>query len=167
MDIVAALSEGKRGAVARSTDVANYVIAEPTNLANLIDALSVEDSIVVSHAAHACLTIFEIRCDLLVPYKQHLLSILLQRDQWELIEQLSKIIPHLGCTSAEGNALWIRLLSIVENGRSSIARTCALQALADMADLDPVYEPYAARAIHYALEKGTKAMQARARKFLN
>ncbi|MEX0298021.1 MAG: hypothetical protein AB3N28_03055 [Kordiimonas sp.] len=167
MDIFAALSEGKRGAVARSTEVALHIIATPSDLQILIDALSFDDPVVVSHAAHACLTIFKTHPHLLVPFKLHLLSMLLQRDQWELIEQLSKIIPQLGCTSAEGNALWIRLLSIVETGSSSIARTCALQALADMAALDPVYEPYAARAIHYALEKGTKAMQARARKFLN
>lgn len=166
MDIFLALAEGKRGAIARSNEVAAHILENPAHMPTLIGALSVTDTIVVSHAAHACLTVYKKSPDLLVPYKNTLLALLEGQNQWELIEQLSKIVPFLACTVEENAALTARLVSIVESGKSSIARTCALQALVDMAALDGIHRQMADKALAYALAHGTKAMQARARKLM-
>lgn len=164
MDIIATLAEGKRGSVARASDVMHYVRGKPEALGSLIEALSSSDATVVAHAAHACLSIFKACPDRLLPYRKALLAVLLQRDQWELIEQLTKILPQLGYSDEERQGLSARLMDVVENGASSIARTCALQGLVDLAAIDELYEANASQAIEYALESGTKAMKARARK---
>tara|TARA_R110002096_G_scaffold169810_14_gene341659 strand:- start:465 stop:971 length:507 start_codon:yes stop_codon:yes gene_type:complete len=164
MEIIAALAEGKRSAIAGSSDVAHYVVGKPEAVGLLIEALSSSDAIVAAHAAHACLSVFKACPDRLLPYRKTLLAVLHQRDQWELIEQLTKIVPQLGCTDEEQKSLSRRLMDVVGYGTSSIARTCALQGLVDLASIDEFYETNASQAIAYALENGTKAMKARARK---
>lgn len=166
MDILRELAEGKRGAVARSSAVAAYVLEHPAELSNLIAALSLRDAIVVSHAAHAMLTVFKRAPDLFQEHRDALLAILQKQDQWEVIEQLSKILPHLGLGAADRHKLLVRLQTLFEEHRSSIARTCALQAIVDMADLDDAFDDAATAALKLALETGSKAMQARARNLM-
>lgn len=166
MDVIGALAEGKRGAVARSTEVANYILQSPAEVSTLIEALQVSDEVIVSHAAHAIHTIFQINSALLVPHKDILLTILLENDQWEIIEQLCKIMPFVGCSDSQIAMLTDHLLTVVVEGKSSIGRTCALEAIVRVAEAESFYVPKADGALKFALEKGTKAMQARARRLL-
>jgi len=166
MDIWVALAEGKRGAIARSSDVAAYIINHPAEMRTLIDAASCEDVVVVAHAVHALLTVFQHDPDLVKAFKTDLLALLLTCDQWEVIEQMCKVAPHLQCSSAEIDKLVRRLFMVVKQSRSSIARTCSLQALVDIVELYPDYQVQADEAMTFALEHGTKAMQARARNLL-
>lgn len=166
MDIWGALAEGKRGAVARSSDVAMYIMGHPDEMRTLIDAASCEDAVVVAHASHALFTVFQHDPDLVKVFKTDLLALLLSHDQWEVIEQVCKIAPYLQYSSVEIDKLVYRLLILVKESRSSIARTSSLQALADIANLYSEYEVQAYEAKAFALEYGTKAMQARARKLL-
>lgn len=166
MDIIGALSEGKRGAIARSADVAAYVAENPDELKTLVYALSYDDSTVVAHAAHALNSVFKHKPKILEPYKEDLLELLLSRDQWELTEQLCKVVPHLGCTSDELLILMEHLTELVKTGKSSIARTCALQAIADIAEIYPIYHEQVNEVFAFAMQHGTKAMQARVRNLL-
>ena len=164
-DMYEQLAEGERKAVARSTEVARRVVADPSLLPCLIDFLLSENTIVVSHAAHALLTVSKRHINLLEPHKGELISVL-SSEQWEVQEQLGKILPRLSLDKPQQVTVWERFQDIFYNGTSSIARTCALQALVDMGTNAEAYRGKAGKVIAYALENGSKAMQARARNLL-
>lgn len=159
------LAEGSRGSVAQSGKVPQAVVEDPALLETLIDCLQSDNATIVSHAAHALLTVSNMRLNLLAPHTDTLLAVL-ERDQWEILEQLAKILPQLELSGAQRDRLTERLKTVFYQGRSSIARTCALQALVDMAHEDAAIRADAGEALAFALENGSKAMQARARRLL-
>ncbi|PCI62454.1 MAG: hypothetical protein COB37_07015 [Kordiimonadales bacterium] len=166
MDVIQALSEGKRGSVARSNEVARYILQYPDEVRQLVNALAAENPAVVSHVSHACVSIFAQEPAVLRPFGAELLEALKESSQWELLHQLPKILPHLDLDAVQLTGLSDRLWHLLKNDRSSIVRTCALQALVDMAETDEKFEPRACAAMAFAFEQGSKALQARARNLL-
>ena len=160
------LAEGERKAVAKSTVVAKHVMAQPELTVHLINALETANTTVVSHSAHALHTIGKHKPAMLAPFVAELVAALLTSEQWETQEQLAKVLPVLPLDAQQQTAVWARFNDIFYNGTSSIARTCALQALVDMAARFPDYRGKASGVIAFALEQGSKAMQARARNLI-
>lgn len=159
------LAEGQRKAVAQSTAVAKIALKNPALLSTVVQALASPNKTIVSHAAHALLTIFKENPALLQPFAKELLAAF-GRGQWEILEQLSKILPGLTLTKPQQKTFLQRLEAVFYEGNSSIARTSAMQALSDLSRQHAVYRDASVRALKFALEEGSKAMQARARKLL-
>lgn len=164
-DIMEMLAEGERKAIARSTEVAAAVLARPQLIKILVEALASPNKTIVSHAAHALLTIFRKKPDLLQPFAKQLLAAFM-KDQWEVLLELAKIIPGLELKEAEQKTFVQRLEQVFYKGSSSFARTSALQALDDLAAQHKVWRNASSKALKFALEEGSKAMQARARKLI-
>lgn len=164
-DIIEMLAEGRRNAVANSTAVAKMVLKSPELAKTLVEALSSPNKTIVSHAAHALVTVFRSNPALLQPFAKHLLAAF-QAGQWETLEQLTKILPGLSLSQPQQKTFLGRLEAVLYNDKSSIARTGALQALDDMARHHAAYRQASLKALKYALEEGSKAMQARARRLL-
>ena len=160
------LAEGERKAVAKSSAVANQVIKTPMLMPDLIALLGSPNTTVASHAAHAMLTVSKHAPDLLKPYCAELVEALAS-DQWEVQEQLGKILPQLPLDTTQQASVWKRFNNIFYNGKSSIARTCALQAMVDMGSRFSACRDKASEAIVFAIENGSKAMQARARNLVS
>lgn len=164
-EIMEMLAEGERKAIAKSTAVAQAVLTNPKLVKTLVDALSSTNPTIVSHAAHALLTVFKKNPSLLRQFADQLMSAF-RRDQWEILEQLAKILPGLDLPEPKQRSLVDRLEQIFYESPSSIARTCALQALDDLGARHQVWRDRSTKAMKYAFEQGSKAMQARARKIL-
>lgn len=164
-EIMEMLAEGERKAIAKSTAVAKAVLNNPKLVKTLVDALSSTNTTIVSHAAHALLTVFRKNPELLMPFVDQLMRAF-KRDQWEILEQLAKILPGLDMPEPKQRSLVIRLEQVFYDSPSSIARTCALQALNDLGAQHQVWRDRSAKAMKFAFEHGSKAMQARARRFL-
>lgn len=160
------LAEGERKNVARSGHVAKAVLDHPSLLSDLVAALWSSDRAVVSHAAHALHTISKNSVGFLNRQRSELLAAF-ELEQWELLEQLAKFLPGLQLTRQERGQLWQRLDHVLRHSNSSIARTCALQAIVDMGLRYPEYRHQTGEALTLALLEGTKAMQARARKLIS
>ncbi|WP_286828630.1 MULTISPECIES: hypothetical protein [Kordiimonas] len=156
------LAEGDRKDVARAADAAALAEESPTVLATLIAALFHEDPATVSHAAHALMTLAKDNVILLDPHREALARAY-GLDQWEVKEQVAKILPRLSFRQSEQGRLMEEFDETLRHHESSIARTCALQAMVDMAALDPAHTEAALSALDYAIRKGSKALQARAR----
>ncbi len=162
-EIMTMLAEGQRKAVANSTIVAKIVLNSPDHVQTLVDALSSPNKTIVSHAAHALLTVFRKNPSLVQPFAKQLLAAF-GRGQWETLEQLAKILPGLKLSPPQQKTLLQRLEAVFYKDTSSIARTGALQALDDMARHHAAFRQASGRALKFAMEEGSKAMQARARK---
>jgi len=156
-------AEGDRKEIARATEAAALAEESPTVLATLVAALFHDDPATVSHAAHALMTLAKDHAPLLDPHREALARAY-GLDQWEVKEQMAKILPQLGFRRSEQGRLMEEFDETLRHHKSGIARTCALQAMVDMAALDPTHTEAALSALDYAMRKGSKALQARARK---
>lgn len=102
---------------------------------------------------------------LLKPYKTELLGLLVETEQIELRWHLAQMIPRLPLAQSERRRA-ADTLQLYLQDRSSIVRTFALQALADLSRGDAEFRPLAKEILEQSIVRGTAAMKARARKLL-
>lgn len=162
-DILALLAEGDRKEIARSGEAAAAAAECPRTLAVLVAALFHNNKTIVSHAAHALMTLAENHLTLLDPHREGLARAY-GLEQWEVKEQLAKILPRLPFTPGEQGRLVEEFDETLKGHKSAIARACALEAMVQMARTDARFLPTAREALGYAGNAESKALQARARK---
>lgn len=163
--IIKMLAGGDRRSTGHSEEVAAEVLADDSLFPDLFEGLLSDDAIIRSRAAHALMQIAPTRPDLVRPYKEVLMQDVARIKQWEVREQLCKILPRLGLTRAE-IAYAVEIFRGYLNDKSSIVRTCALQALADLTEMEPSLKPEIMPTIEELTQTGTPAMRARGRKLL-
>ncbi len=159
------LRVGDRRALGKSTYVAGLVRREPSLAPELVDVLLSEDKTAVAHAAHTLMEVATSNPEIIRPLRRKLLLELSHIAQWEVREQLCKVLPRLRLSPKERNiaaAIFVRYLA----DQSSIVRACALQGLADLAMIDPKRRPPTRKLIEAAARSGTAAVRARARRLL-
>jgi hypothetical protein len=163
---LAALLQGKdRRSIGRANEVAALVLREPRRFRELMKCLWSDDAVLRMRAADAAEKVSARKPRLLDPYKAELLGLLAETGQIELRWHLALMVPRLSLTRAE------RLRSTEEFRRyledsSSILKTFAIQALADLAKDEQSLLPEVRELLEQAARTGTPAMRARARKLL-
>lgn len=160
------LTGGDRRSIGRANEVVKLVLAQPVLFSHLIEALHAADPLVRMRAADAAEKVSLKRPDLLRPFKTRLLRLLEQADQQELRWHLAQMVPRLSLTAQDR----VRAGSALRNylsDRSSIVKTCALQALAEIAEKDESLLSQTKALLEDSLRTGTAAMKARARRLLH
>jgi hypothetical protein len=165
MKIAALLAGGDRRSIGRSNQVAAQISGHPERLGELILCLWSEDPIVRMRAADAAEKVSALRPEILAPFKSELLGLLLEADQQEMRWHLTQMIPRLRLNSAERRRATAALRSFLSDD-SSIVKTCAMQALADLAGPDSRSRSEVAALIEELVRTGTPAMRASGRKLL-
>ena len=163
--VSALLRGGDRRPIGRSSQIVHLVLRAPGRFAELIECLWSDDPIVRMRAADAAEKISAVQPDLLKPYKTELLGVLAEAEQIELRWHLAQMIPRLPITKPEIVRAAQTLQGYLED-RSSIVRTFALQALADLSRKDAELRPMVMELLEQSMVRGTAAMKARARKLL-
>jgi len=159
------LSGGDRRSIGRSSHVVKLVLRAPRRFAELIECLWSDDPIVRMRAADAAEKVSAAQRELLKPYKTELLGLLAETGQIELRWHLAQMIPRLPLTQGERRRVTNAFQRCLED-RSSIVRTFALQALADISRNDAELRPRVREILEQSTVRGTAAMKARARKLL-
>ena len=154
-----------RRSIGRADEVARLVLKEPRRFRELIQCLWDENPIVRMRAADAAEKVSAKKPRLLDRYKADLLGLLVEADQIELRWHLALMIPRLRLTTAERQRAAAALQSYLED-RSSIVKTLALQGLAELARNDDALQGKVKQLLEEAVQSGTSAMRARARKLL-
>jgi len=157
------LCEGDRRERGAAGAVADGIIAEPDTLGELIVLLNDDDPSVVAHAAHAAMQISTRRPDLFDAYVDDLLVMLDRLRQWELGEQLPKILVRSKLTNDQARRLYGLLLRHLDS-RFNIVAACSLQAIIDLAGDQRISKDEGRAALEKALASERKALSARARK---
>ena len=166
LQTIAAMMEGTdRRSIGRSDEVAQLVLKEPRRFRELIKCLWHESPIVRMRAADATEKVSAKMPRLLDRHKPELLGLLAETEQIELRWHLAHMVPRLRLTAPERRRAAAALQSYLED-RSSIVKTFALQALADLARNDAVLRRKVHLLLDDALQAGTPAMKARSRKLL-
>jgi HEAT repeat protein len=151
--------------IGRSDQVAAMVSKNPGLFPDLIAGLWSQDPLVRMRAADAAEKVTRTKRQLLKPFKKELLGLMVEATEQELRWHLAAIIPRLALSTAQRQQAISALTRYLED-RSSIVRTFALQALADLAQDDPSLQPRVLDLLHEAVRTGTPAMKARSRKLL-
>jgi len=159
------LQGGDRRSLGQANRVVTLVLNQRRLFPELIEYLWSDDGLVRMRAADAAEKISARRPKLLRPYKAELLGLAAETSQQELRWHLALMIPRLPLNRAE-NERAIAVFREYLLDRSSIVKTCALQALAELSQSDPKLQSEIAGILERASRSGTPAMKARARKLL-
>lgn len=159
------LRGGDRRSIGRSNQVVKLVLRAPKRFAELIECLWSDHLIVKMRAADAAEKASAVQSELLRPHKAELLGLLVEADQIEVRWHLAQMIPRLPLTKPE-SARAAHTLQLYLEDRSSIVRTFALQALADISRKNPELRSQVREILEESVVTGTAAMRARARKLL-
>jgi HEAT repeat protein len=159
------LRGGFRRSIGNSNRVAALILRRPERLAELMGCLSNSDPIVRMRAADAAEKVSAKRPALLAPFKAELLALADETLQVELRWHLAQMIPRLRLSQQERERA-IAVLGSFLGDRSSIVRTFAIQALAELSRGTPEMEADVIDLLERACRTGTPAMNARSRKLL-
>jgi hypothetical protein len=163
--VLAMLEGGHRRGIGRSNEVAALVARDQRLFPELIAGLWSDDPVVRTRAADAAEKVTRENCELLHPHKKELLGLAAETTQQELRWHLAAMLPRLRLSAKERQ--WAAsLMNQYLEDHSSIVKTCALQALADLAQGDAALWPQVIEALREATRTGTAAMKARSRKLL-
>ena len=163
--ILGRLKGGDRRSIGRADAVAAAVSKNLAMFPGLIQGLWSEDPLVQMRAADATEKITRTNPSLLRPYRRELLGLMAEAKQQELRWHLAAMVPRLELNSRERELVRSLLNSYLED-RSSIVKTSALQALADLAGGHASIRPGVIEILRQAARNGTPAMKARSRKLL-
>lgn len=154
-----------RRSIGLSNDAAKLVMRQPQRFHELIECLWNEDPVVRMRAADAAEKVSAKQPRLLDRHKAELLGLLAETEQIELRWHLALMVPRLRLSATERQRAAAALQRYLDD-RSSIVRTFALQGLADLARNDLALQSKVKQLLEAAVQSGTPAMRARARKLL-
>ena len=140
-------------------------LQQPDRFAELIECLWSGDPLVRMRAADAAEKVSAKRPALLAPFQTELLALANETAQAEIRWHLAQMIPRLPLGKRER----VRAAATVRDflgDRSSIVRTFAIQALAELSRGTPEMEAAVVQPLERTLRTGTPAMKARSRKLL-
>ena len=134
-------------------------------VAALVGALNDEDAVIRMRAADALEKVSRSHADLVCRFAPLLLRLAANSGQQEVRWHLAQMMPRLQL-SAKQRACCVHTLTAYLEDRSSIVRTCALQALAELAVIDRRLRRTVNVMLLEARQHGSPAMRARAKRIL-
>ena len=159
------LQGGDRRSIGRANQIAVLAAERAEVFDQLIEALWHSEPVVRMRAADAAEKASVHHHELLQPHKAELLGLLGEATQQELRWHLAPMVSRLDLTHEERQRAISSLRLYLQDG-SSIVRTFAMQALADMAGKDESLRTEVVDVIRVLTRTGTPAMRARGRKLL-
>lgn len=159
------LTAGDRRSIGRADEVAALVLKQPKQLGELMYGMRAADPLIRMRAADAAEKASLKQPNLLRPFKGELLRLLAEAREQELRWHLAQMVPRLPLTVKQRFRA-AAIFRLYLEDRSSIVKTCALPALADIAAKDESLRPQTKAWLQHSMNNGTAAMKARGRKLL-
>jgi HEAT repeat protein len=163
--ILAKLEGGDRRSIGRSNEVVADVLADPRLFDAVFSGMSSADPLVRMRSADALEKVTSRHPEYLRPYKAELIGKVAQVEQKEVRWHVAQMLPRVGWNARERRRVFHVLEGYLDD-RSSIVRTFAMQALADLAGQAPELLPAVLAHLRELAATGTPAMKARGRKLL-
>jgi len=159
------LTGGDRRSIGRVPAVLRIIRRQPRRVGELVTALSDVDAVVRMRAADALEKASAVHPELLRPHVLTLLRLAGRAKQQELRWHLAQMLPRLPL-GVQQRRQAVKLLGAYLRDRSSIVRTFAMQALADISLTYPAVRPAVLRRLRRLTATGTPAMRARGRRLV-
>ncbi len=163
--ILKKLQGGDRRSIGRADEVAAEVLAEPGLFDTLFSGMLSADPLVRMRAADAVEKITARHPELLEPHKTILIEEISRLEQQEVRWHAALMLPRVKWGTA-GRKRVLAVLTGYLDDKSSIVKTCAMQAMADLARDFPALRPRVAALLRELCTSGTPAMKARGRRLV-
>jgi len=163
--IEAMLSEADLRTTGRVDDVVELVLADPDLFADIFKAILVDNEGVRMRASEVAEKISRIHPEWLVSYKDLVINRISRIDQQEVRWHMAQIMPRLKLRKGERKKVFDILIRYL-NTDSRTLKTCALQALVDIAVQERVYLPRVLELLKIYERTGSPAIRARSKKLL-
>ena len=164
-DILEKLKGGDRRSIGRVEEVVQDVLSDPSLFRALFKGLSSGDPVIRMRSADAVEKITATHPDYLQPYKAEIMGRLANIQQQEVRWHVAQMLPRLKTSQGERAIIADILLGYL-NDKSNIVRTFAMQALADIAETEPLLLPRVIPLLEELTREGSPAVKARGRKLL-
>jgi hypothetical protein len=164
-DLLDKLTGGDLRSIGRSQEVVADVLANPSLFGELVMGMLHSDPVVRMRAADATEKVTQQHPEWLQPYKTLLIEQVALSEQPEVRWHVCQLLPHLELTAEERRGV-IDILEGYLGDKSSIVKTFAMQALADLAMKDVNLRPSIIKKIEALIATGTPAMKSRGKKLL-
>jgi hypothetical protein len=159
------LEGGTLRSIGRSEEVAAEVLANPLLFKYLIRGMQSADPIIRMRSADAAEKVTKHNPILLATHKKKILTSIARINQQEVRWHSAQMMSRIEWNAKERSTL-IALLEEYLRDRSSIVRTSAMQALADLAMKDKKLRGSVVKRLKDLTNTGTPAMKARGKKLL-
>ncbi len=163
--LLSQLDGGDRRSIGRSNEVVSEVLADPELFDILFSGLLTDNSLVRMRSADAIEKITVQHPKYLHPYKRALLQQVAQSEEKEVRWHVAQMFSRIEWNRRERRKILGILLNYLTD-QSSIVRTFAMQALADLACQAPELRAAALARLEELTAKGTPAMKVRGRKLI-
>ena len=164
-DILEKLKGGDRRSIGRVEEVVQDVFSDPSLFHVLFKGLSIDDPVIRMRSADAVEKITAKHPDYLQPYKTELMGQLATIKQQEVRWHVAQMLPRLRTTKGE-RAVIAEILFGYLNDKSNIVRTFAMQALADLAETEPLLLSKVIPLLEKLTRTGSPAVKTRGKKLL-
>lgn len=159
------LSGGDRRSVGRAAEVVALVSQQPALLVQLFEGMQSDDPVLAMRCADVAEKVTVRHADWLTPHRALLLGPLMEIEQQEVRWHVAPMLSRLSLDGAEADRV-MNWLEAATQDRSSIVRTMAMQAMADLAVAHPRLAALVRRHIEELTLTGSPAMLARGRRLL-
>jgi hypothetical protein len=163
--ILRKLEGSDRRSIGRSNEVVADVTASPALFGALFSGLQADDAVLRARAADAVEKRTARHPEYLRRYNSQLIGPLARMNQKEVRWHVAQMLPRVPWNDRERWRVLAVLMGYL-NDDSSIFKTFAMQALADLASEDPESIPQILPRLRGLTVAGTPAMKARGRKLL-
>lgn len=164
-ELLASLSGGDRRSVGRAAEAVTLVSQQPALLAPLFKGMRSDDPVLAMRCADVAEKVTSQHADWLTPYRALLLGPLMEIEQQEVRWHVAPMLSRLTLDGAEADRV-MHWLEAATQDRSSIVRTMAMQAMADLAIAHPRLAALVRRHIEELTLTGSPAMRARGHRLL-
>jgi len=159
------LRKGDRRSIGRANVIVREVLRSPSRLPELLAGLWHPDPLIRMRAGDALEKVSRQEPGWLWPVRGELLELAQTTREQEARWHLAQTLPRLGLRGTQRHAL-VALLRRYRRDRSAIVRVSALEGLVELAAGDSALRRSVHRQLRRALEQGSTAERARARKLL-
>lgn len=159
------LTGGDRRSIGQANEVVDEVLRTPQLFTTLFEGLHDDNPLIRMRTADALEKITAQRPAWLAPYKYELLRMLAAPEQPEVRWHLIQMAPRLHLTNRERTKT-ISVLKCYLSDDSSIVKTSAMQAIAELVGDDEHLRAETIRLLETLVKSGTPAMKSRGRKLL-
>jgi HEAT repeat protein len=163
--ILGKLKGGDRRSLGQADEIARQIAADTRMFSKAFDAMLCLDPVIRMRAADAIEKATREHPELLRPYKLKLLKKVAAIHQQEVRWHVAQMLPRLKLTAKEQELAVAILFDYLED-KSSIVRTFAMQALADLALADHGLRARVVPLLEFLTNTGSPAMRSRGRKLL-
>lgn len=159
------LEGGTLRSIGRSEEAAAEVLANPPLFKHLIRGMQSADPILRMRSSDAAEKVTRHNPILLAPHKKRILVSIARINQQEVRWHIAQMMLRIEWNAKERSALVVLLQEYLRD-RSSIVRTSAMQALANLALQDKKLRGSIVKRLNELTATGTPAMKARGKKLL-